>query len=67
MIINSLKACLFANRSTGGSLGEMSLVLSDTGRIETQQGEDGERFLILRDGVRYDLDSRSARNAKNRV
>ena len=50
-----LEGVFIANRNTGSNLGDMSLVLSDTGRIETQQGEDGERFLILREGVRYDL------------
>ena len=62
-----LQQVFIANRNQGNSIGDISLVMADSGRIETQENDQGrvqestqeneerQRFLILRDGVRYDL------------
>ncbi|MFK0569553.1 LPS export ABC transporter permease LptF [Endozoicomonas sp.] len=51
-----------ANRNVNSSnMGSMTLLLAETARIEAnagergESGEDGQRYLILEDGYRYDL------------
>lgn len=49
-----MEKVFIANRSSNPASPEMSLVLSETGRISTTEG-DGQRYLILNEGYRYDL------------
>ena len=45
-----------ANHNAGSnSLGTMTLVLAKGARLESSADEDGQRYLILNDGYRYDL------------
>ncbi len=45
-----------ANRNVNSSnMGSMTLLMAETARIEANAGEDGQRYLILDDGYRYDL------------
>lgn len=45
-----------ANRNVNSSnMASMTLLLAETARIEAYAGEDGQRYLILDDGYRYDL------------
>ena len=44
-----------ASNSGPGNFGSMSLVLADSARINRPEDENGYRFLVLNDGVRYDM------------
>ncbi|WP_067520929.1 LPS export ABC transporter permease LptF [Endozoicomonas ascidiicola] len=45
-----------ANRNTdSNNVGAMTILVSESGKLEENVGQDGRRYLLLKDGYRYDL------------
>ena len=50
-----MEKVFIATRNSNNAVGTMSILLADKARIDTQQGGEGQRYLILSDGKRFDI------------
>ena len=50
-----MEKVFIASRNSNNTMGNMSVVLADKARIDAQQGSEGQRYLILTDGKRFDM------------
>ena len=50
-----MEKVFIATRNGNNTVGSMSVLLAEKARIDAQQGKDGQRYLILSDGKRFDM------------